>query len=113
MAYRDFLDNLCPDDTAIGMVTIGVVEGRVMIACCGEYLEQVQTTTNAFIIWNRLVVSRWSWVCGSRKLHPVLLDGSVRTGGDYGVTVTSRVSGGCSGEGREGDDLGCAGGSRP
>ena len=45
------------------------------------------------------------------KAHPVLLDASVRTGGDYGVTVSSpNITEGLAPMTVKSDDLGCAGG---
>ena len=45
------------------------------------------------------------------KAHPVLLDASVRTGGDYGMTVTSpNITQGLVAMSCEGDGVGCAGG---
>ena len=88
-SYHNFLDNLCPDETVVGMVTTGVVEGSGYKSVSHGILAQLQTVTNP--LYNveppgGVPVELGVMVA---KTHPVLLDASVRTGGDYGVTVSS------------------------
>ena len=88
-SYHDFLDNLCPDDAAVGMVTVGVVEGSGYKSVSHGILAQVKTVTNP--LYNVEPPGGVPVELGVMvlKAHPVLLDASVRTGGDYGVTVGS------------------------
>ncbi len=88
-SYHQFLENLCPDDTAVGMVTVGAVEGSGYKSVSHRILAQVKTATNP--LYNVEPPGGVPVELGVMvlKTHPVLLDGSVRTGGDYGVTVSS------------------------
>jgi hypothetical protein len=88
-SYHDFLDNSCPDDSAVGTVTVGIVEGSGYKSVSHGVLAELGTVTNA--LYNveppgGVPVELGVMVA---KTHPVLLDASVRTGGDYGVTVSS------------------------
>jgi hypothetical protein len=88
-SYYKFLENLCPDGAAIGMVTVGIVEGSGYKSVSHGVLAQVETITNP--LYNVEPPGGVPMELGVMVLgtHPVLLDASVRTGGDYGVTVGS------------------------
>ena len=89
-SYHDFLGNLCPDDTAVGEVTVGIVEGSgYKSEKLHKVLAELQTVTNP--LYNVEPPGGVPAELGVMvlKTHPVLLDASVRTGGDYGITITS------------------------
>ncbi len=89
-SYHDFLENGCPDDTAVGVVSVGVAEnGSYVSKRSHRLVEEVQTVSNP--LYNVEPPGGVPVELGVMvlKAHPVLLDASVRTGGDYGVTVAS------------------------
>ncbi len=89
-SYHDFLENACPDDTAVGVASVGVGGGvPYKSEKSHKLVENVQTVSNP--LYNVEPPGGVPAELGVMvlKVHPVLLDASVRTGGDYGVTVAS------------------------
>ena len=89
-SYRDFLGNACPNDTAVGTATIGIYEGvGYYSAKLHRELDNAQTVTNP--LYNVEPPGGVPAELGVMVLtaHPLLFDASVRTGGDYGITVAS------------------------
>ena len=95
--YRDFLTKTavesgtaCPDNTAVGEATVGFGEPR------GYNSKKLHRVVDDALYYTNPVynVEPPGGVPAElgimvAKAHPVLLDASVRTGGDYGITVTS------------------------
>ncbi len=89
-SYHDFLDKTCPDDTAVGEATTGLGESYGYVSkTLHRLVDEEQFYTNP--VYNveppgGVPLELGVMVEGA---HPVLLDASIRTGGDYGATVTS------------------------
>src|SRR5580700_2631097 len=88
--YKEFRLTACPDDTAVGETTtaLGSSEGFIS-RVTGKHVVQWQIVTDP--VYNieppgRIPAELGWWVVG----HPILADTSVRTGGDYGITVSVR-----------------------
>ena len=88
--YHDFLAKACPNNTAIGEATTGIGEplGYVskklnlkanLVNYITDPVYNVEPPGHVPAEFGIMVA----------KAHPVLIDASVRTGGDYGITVTS------------------------
>jgi hypothetical protein len=90
---RDFLTKVstvsgtsCPDSTAVGVATIGIGN---KIPLLGRHQEEIQYVTDP--VYNLEPAGGLPAELGIMvaKAHPVFLNASVRTGSDYGITVTS------------------------
>jgi hypothetical protein len=92
--YSQFMiDKVCPDDTVIGYATSDVaVDTGYDSPVSGKYVDQEQYETDP--VYNLEppggVAAEFAFF--SEGTAPVFIDASVRTGGDYGITVTSRVT---------------------
>jgi hypothetical protein len=90
-AYVAFLQKKCPDDAVVGEATTGIAEVHGFVSpLLGRRVANVEYYTNP--VYNVEppggVAAELGFVAGGA--HPVLADASVRTGRDYGITVTSR-----------------------
>ena len=89
-SYHDFLAKVCPDDTAVGEATVSLGEPQGIVSQKSHKL-----IDNTYIISDSVyniespghIPAEFGIMVA--KAHPVLIDASVRTGGDYGITVTS------------------------
>src|SRR5271168_2755490 len=89
-SYREFLGKACPDDTAVGEATTEIGDPRGYVS---KRLHRL--ADEAFYVTNPVynveppgrVPAEFGIMVA--KAHPVLIDASVRTGGDYGITITS------------------------
>ena len=90
-SYREFLAKVCPRDTAVGEATTGVGQSSGYVSSRTHRLvDQVIYFTDP--VYNveppgGTPVALGILVTG---FYPVFLGASVRTGGDYGITVGSR-----------------------
>ncbi len=75
-----FLTNTCPNDTAIGAVNV-----RFSYSAVGGFEEESWTVPLFNLVPSVGEPARFGFMALG---NPVLLDTSVRTGGDYGVTVS-------------------------
>jgi hypothetical protein len=91
-AYQAFRAKECPDDTAVGEATTTVAEPYTddIVVVNGEPLDKTKWVTNA--VYNVEtpggIAAEFGYIV--KGAVPVFLDASVRTGGDYGVTVDAR-----------------------
>jgi hypothetical protein len=90
--YSLFALRDCPNDTAVGEATTDVfVDTGYDSPLTGEYVDQVEYFTDP--VYNVEppggVVAELGFF--PENVSPVLIDASVRTGGDYGITATSRA----------------------
>ena len=90
-SYTEFLAEECPNDTAVGEATSGIVTTNGFVSNrTGRNVNQVEYFTDP--VYNVEppggVPAELGFVAGSAS--PVLVDASVRTGRDYGITVGSR-----------------------
>ena len=90
--YSLFALKGCPNDTAVGEATTDVFSSvGYNSPLTGKYVDQVQYFTNP--VYNVEppggVAAEFGFF--PEEVSPVFIDASVRTGGDYGITVTSRV----------------------
>jgi hypothetical protein len=90
--YSLFALKSCPNDAAVGEATTDVfVDTGYDSPLTGEYVDQVEYFTNP--VYNVEppggVVAELGFF--PEDVSPVFIDASLRTGGDYGITVTSRA----------------------
>jgi hypothetical protein len=89
--YHLFQANSCPNDTAVGVATMGLGQTSGYESTkLHKTFEQVETVSNA--LYNLEPPGGVASELGVMvaKTSPVILDSSVRTGGDYGITAASR-----------------------
>ena len=88
-SYAEFLALKCPNDTAMGEATSGIVTTNGFVSRrTGTLVNQVEYFTNP--VYNVEppgvgVAAEFGFVAG--RASPVLVDASVRTGRDYGITA--------------------------
>ena len=90
--YPEFIVQECPNDTALGVVTTDTASsGGYVSPITGEYIDRILYATNP--LYNveapAGVAAEFGFV--AQKTAPILIDASVRTGSDYGITTNSRV----------------------
>jgi hypothetical protein len=88
--YDEFSQDLCPDDTVVGEAVAEIGENVGYIDQHGERIDQLLYGTTA--VYNletpgAVAAEFGFWAAG---YAPIFLDASVRTGGDYGITVNAR-----------------------
>ncbi len=89
-SYREFLTKACPNDTAVGEATTGVGQPYGYVSSrTHRRVDQVIYITNP--VYNMEPPGGVPDELGILVLgfYPVFVDASVRTGGDYGITVGS------------------------
>jgi hypothetical protein len=89
--YRLFQEVRCPDDTAVGVATSGLGESSgYESARLHKTIERVITISDP--LYNLEPPGGVASELGVMvaNTNPVILDSSVRTGGDYGITTASR-----------------------
>jgi hypothetical protein len=89
-SYQSFLELECPDDTAVGEATIGIGQSSGFKSeTLHRIIDDVEYVTDP--VYNVEPPGGVPAELGIMvlKAHPVLLDASVRTGGDYGITAVS------------------------
>ncbi len=88
-AYQQFANKECPNDTAVGEATLVRNDSTGYENEKGEFVDQTVSLTDP--VYNveppAGVVSEFGFLV--KEVSPVLLDTSVRTGGDYGLTVNA------------------------
>ncbi len=89
-SYREFLEKSCPDDTAVGEATAGLgeTEGYVSARRHKRVDKVAYYTDSVYNVEPPGGVAAELGVLVD-KIHPVLVDASVRTGQDYGITASS------------------------
>jgi hypothetical protein len=90
-SYQEFADRDCPNDTAVGVATTVFTEGNeAYVNLSGEVTFGGVTVSDP--IYNVEspggVAAEFGYLVN--EVVPIFLDASVRTGGDYGVTVNVR-----------------------
>jgi hypothetical protein len=78
--YPDFTARVCPDDTAIGVATTDVIGTNGTIYFFTNPIYNIETPTG--------IPAEFGY--DVKGFVPILLDAEVRTGGDYGITVSVR-----------------------
>ena len=89
-SYHDFLREKCPDDTAVGVASIGIGEDvGYKSAKLHRLVQQWDVVSDP--LYNVEPPGGVPVELGTivLKLHPVVFNAAVRTGSDYGITVTS------------------------
>jgi hypothetical protein len=88
-SYHEFLTKACPNDSAVGEATVGLGDAVGFVNKRHRFVDLVDITTNP--VYNIKPLGHVPLELGflAAGFHPILVDASVRTGGDYGVTVTS------------------------
>ena len=91
-SYHEFTSFGCPNDTAIGVATT-IFASRIGYnsPITHKHLDEWEYATDP--VYNVEppggVAQELGWI--AKEVTPFVLNASVRTGGDYGITVTSRV----------------------
>jgi len=89
--YKEFRLNACPDDTAVGEATtaLGGTTGFTS-RITSKLVDQWEIVTDP--VFNveppGKIAAELGW--WAARAHPILADASIRTGGDYGITVRVR-----------------------
>ncbi len=89
-SYHDFLAKACPNDTAVGEATTGLGETTGYVSPRTHRLvDEINYITNP--VYNVEPPGGVPDELGilAKGFYPVLVDASVRTGGDYGITAGS------------------------
>jgi hypothetical protein len=79
-AYQEFVEKKCPNDTAVGQATTGIEDPNGTVHFVTDPVYNLETPGGIPAEFGYRVLG----------IVPIFLDASVRTGGDYGITVTSR-----------------------
>jgi hypothetical protein len=91
-AYHDLVgaETACPDDTAIGEATTKLSKSEGYENEKGEKVDKTVTVTEP--VYNMETPGGTPFEVGfiADGIAPIFLDASVRTGGDYGITVNAR-----------------------